>query len=116
MGIGANLASLSHDAATADSDETGIQRFLNVCLFFPVISLNSGIWNIFDLALITDVSLIGLGGPQNLPPSFDPVWSSRLSLKMNVLYGSISVGFGYFSEFERFLPYVGVGIVNGLLF
>jgi uncharacterized repeat protein (TIGR02543 family) len=95
-GFGLNLSVVtSPNMETIDSEH----NYLDLSLFFPIISFNPGI---FNLAVITDLSLDNL------------YWSSRLNLKVNLAFASISLGVGYFSEFNQVLPYVGFGLLNGL--
>lgn len=97
-GIGLNLM-MASDILSPPSAEYAESHYANLTLFLPVVSLNPGV---FNLAIITDVSL------------HDLTWSSKLAAKLNLGWVSFSLGVGYFSEAEKVLPYFGFGILNGL--
>lgn len=96
-GIGLNLM-MASDILSPPSAEEANNHYANLTLFLPVVSLNPGV---FNLAIITDVSL------------HDFTWSSKLAAKLNLGWISFSLGVGYFSEAEKFLPYFGFGVLNG---
>jgi uncharacterized repeat protein (TIGR02543 family) len=98
-GIGLNLM-MASDILSPPSAEYAENHYANLTLFLPVVSLNPGV---FNLAIITDVSL------------HDLTWSSKLAAKLNLGWVSFSLGVGYFSEAEKVLPYFGIGLINGLL-
>lgn len=98
-GIGLNLMMASYILSPPSAEEAN-SHYANLTLFLPIVSLNPGV---FNLAIITDVSL------------HDFTWSSKLAAKLNLDWVSFSLGVGYFSEAEKFLPYFGIGLINGLL-